>query len=106
MILAEQGPDVPPGTFKDFPSILVAELRRVAETDEDGRYAFRVGPGTHVLRGPQVASEPSPQHYLEVKAGQDIEQDFSLPRADRPWGPSAASCGPGNPTGRRLPARS
>ena len=45
VMLSEQGPAVPKGTFPEQPTPLIEASLRIVDTDADGRYAFRVGPG-------------------------------------------------------------
>ena len=83
--LVEQGPVVPPGVVANQPDDLMAEFNRLAETDEDGRYAFRVAPGTYRISGLYVSSEGVPDEELKVVAGQEVEWDFKLSREGPSW---------------------
>jgi hypothetical protein len=86
VMLTEQGPAVPPGTFKDQPPNPVFNVFvRICDTDEDGRYAFRVAPGGYQLTGPQLPGNQTAPDDLTVVAGRDIERGFHLPRDDWPW---------------------
>jgi RNA polymerase sigma factor (sigma-70 family) len=88
VVLAEQGPVVPPGTLKDQPpNDVFNALTRICDTDEAGRYAFRVAPGTYQLRGPSLPGSPIPGDDLTIVAAQGIERNFSLPRDVRLWKP-------------------
>jgi hypothetical protein len=88
VILTEQGPVVPPGTFKDQPpNDVVNAFVRICDTDEEGRYAFRVAPGTYQLRGPILPGSPDSPEDLKIVAAQGIERNFSLPRDSRLWKP-------------------
>lgn len=51
------------------------ELVRWAETDRDGRYELRLGPGRYRFQGPT----PSPEEQLIVEAEAEIVRDFHLP---------------------------
>jgi hypothetical protein len=84
-MLIEQGPEVQPGLFRDQPAGQMHWFQRVADTDEDGRYAFRVWPGTYELRGPNLPAEPSHEEELEIFNGQEVERNLHLSRDDRPW---------------------
>ncbi len=84
VMLTERGSDVPPGQFKNQARPLNDEFMRVADTDENGRYAFRVGPGRYQLDGPGRPGDRSEPIELEIVAGRDVERDFHLPRDDRP----------------------
>ena len=83
--LDEEGPAIPPGTFKNQPAGLNDAFQRIADTDEDGRFAFRVGPGSYRLRGPHIPGVRDGTLDLKVVAGQQYERNFSLPRDNRPW---------------------
>ncbi len=85
VMLTERGPEVPPGKFKDQAMPLNDTFMRVADTYEDGRYAFRVGPGTYQLTGPGQRGDEFKPIDLKIVAGRDVERDFHLPRDDRPW---------------------
>ena len=85
VMLVEHGPAVPPGTLKNQPNPLTDATNRVADTDPDGRYSFRVGPGDYELIGP---SQPGAERFsarLKVAGSQQIQRDFSLRRIERPW---------------------
>ena len=84
VMLSEQGPAVPGGTLINQPENLIDGATRIADTDSDGRYAFRVAAGNYGLIGPRepgsdIASEP-----LKVEEGQDFQRDFQLERLVRP----------------------
>jgi RNA polymerase sigma factor (sigma-70 family) len=86
VMLTERGPAVPPGTFKHQPPNPVFNVfERICDTDEDGRYAFRVAPGGYQLTGPWLRGNQPARDDLTVVAGRDVERDFHLPRDDRPW---------------------
>jgi hypothetical protein len=86
IILTERGPAVPPGTFKDQPpNALFDAFMRIADTDDDGRYAFRVAPGPYELAGPRVPGDQYAPIRLTVDAGREFERSFHLPRDDSPW---------------------
>jgi len=88
VVLAEHGPVVPPGTFKDQPpNDVFNAFSRICDTDEEGRYAFRVAPGNYQLRGPSLPGAPVPGEDLTIVAAQGIERNFSLPRDFRLWKP-------------------
>ncbi len=84
VILYERGPAVPDGTLVDQPAKLRDSALRVADTDSDGRYAFRVGPGEYELTGPREPGVETPSEPIKVVAGQDFQRDFQLPRPVRP----------------------
>jgi RNA polymerase sigma factor (sigma-70 family) len=92
VMLYEQGPAVPDGTLVDQPAPLRDAAMRVADTDSDGRYAFRVGPGEYQLTGPgpgPVSRGPdggdrTPSERLKVRDEQEIRKDFQLARQLRP----------------------
>ena len=82
---------------------LMEGLTRIADTDQDGRYAFRVVRGVYAFRGPNERGVNGAFEQIKVGDGQDIEKDFrvsrsSLPRrtlrgvirSDRPDGPPIA----------------
>ncbi len=85
VMLDEEGPAIPPGTFKNQPAGLNDAFQRIADTDDDGRFAFRVGPGSYRLRGPHIPGGQNETVDLKVVAGQQYERNFSLPRDNRPW---------------------
>ena len=84
VILYERGPAVPDGTLVNQPASLRDSALRVADTDSDGRYAFRVGPGEYELTGPREPGVETPSEPIKVVAGQDFQRDFQLPRPVRP----------------------
>ncbi len=87
LMLHEQGPAVPVGTLVNQPAALLNAAMRVADTDSDGRYSFRVGPGDYRLTGPRspdAAGDPAPSEPLKVGGGQEFVRDFELPRQLRP----------------------
>ncbi len=43
VVLDEEGPAIPPGTFKNQPAGLNDAFQRVTDTDDDGRFAFHHG---------------------------------------------------------------
>lgn len=58
-----------------------SNLMRATETDGDGRYAFRVGPGTYSIKGPtDPAGRDRPAEQLVVIEDQVVEKDFHLRR--------------------------
>ncbi len=76
MRLAEHGPRVPPALGLNG---IAEEFDRFAHSDEDGRFAFRVGPGNYWLIGPATDGwELGQIEPLQVVAGQDVERDFPL----------------------------
>ena len=90
VLLEEHGPSVPPGTLQDQPENLRTAIQHVADTDQDGRYVFRVGPGVFRLTGPYRDGLPLVTAQITVSDGQEIEQ--RLPpaaagsgMADHPW---------------------
>jgi hypothetical protein len=80
--LNEFRPVLPPGAP---PRPLTSGLFRVVDTDEDGRYAFRVAPGVYRLGGPRQPGDRADSEQLTIVDGQDVERNFHLPRDDRPW---------------------
>ncbi len=56
----------------------------VADTDPDGRYAFRVAPGDYVLTPPYELGGNSRVEQLKVGDGQDIERNFRVSRISLP----------------------
>jgi RNA polymerase sigma factor (sigma-70 family) len=86
VMLYEQGPAVPDGTLVNQPKPLRDGAMRVADTDSDGRYAFRVGPADYQLTGPRQPGDggETPSEQLKVRDGQEMRQDFHLPRQVRP----------------------
>jgi RNA polymerase sigma factor (sigma-70 family) len=86
VMLYEQGPAVPERTLVNQPSSLHDGAMRVADTDSDGRYAFRVGPGDYQLTRPRQAGDDgeTPSEQLKVRDGQEIGRDFQLARQVRP----------------------
>jgi hypothetical protein len=83
--LVEQGPAIPPGLLPARFAGMEEELIRYADTDEDGRFAFRVGPGTYMLSGPYVPGELGRQEQLTIVAGRDVERNFGVPGEEPPW---------------------
>jgi RNA polymerase sigma factor (sigma-70 family) len=83
--LVEKGPAIPPKLLPVPYAGMEDELPRFAVTDEDGRYAFRVAPGTHVLNGPVALWEQPRQEELKIAAGEEIERNFSIPGEEPPW---------------------
>ena len=82
--LIEQGPAVPDGTFADQPRpVLFESAQRVAGTDSQGRYAFRVGPGNYEVSGPSEPGERTPTETLKVGDGEEIRRDFRISRLRR-----------------------
>ena len=55
------------------------QMVRWASTDEQGNYAFFVGPGKYVLRGP----DNSPNREFSITAEKSLSFDFHAPRPDR-----------------------
>ena len=90
--LAEQGPAIPPGLPVPVDSPACKSSVRFAETDEDGRYAFRVGPGTHLPQRPRCKVEPGRQDISDRRRDR-FERNFRCPR-DRPWDTVRGTCGP------------
>jgi RNA polymerase sigma factor (sigma-70 family) len=84
VILDEQGSIVAAGAIADRNDRFVESLMRVVETEGDGRYAFRVGPGGYGLRGPSEPLGPRrSEEQFSVAEGQVIEKDFHLRRQVR-----------------------
>ncbi len=82
--LNEQGALVPAGTIAGQRSALVESFMHVVDTDGDGRYAFRVGPGGYGLLGPREPGVPrQSEERLGVVEGQVIEKDYHLRRVVR-----------------------
>jgi RNA polymerase sigma factor (sigma-70 family) len=84
VMLFEKGPAVPKGTLIDQPADLSDGATRVADTDSDGRYAFRVGPGEYHLSGPSEPGVNAKSERIKVGDGQDFQRDFKLARLVRP----------------------
>ena len=85
LLLVEQGPAVPPKTLPNQPGALNDAFMHAADTDELGRYAFRVGAGVYELTGPR---QPGPDVHSErhtIADGQVIERSFAMPRVIQPW---------------------
>jgi hypothetical protein len=78
--LREDRPALPPGAP---PRRLTSAFLRIADTDEDGRYAFRVAPGVYRLYVPGPPDNRAEAVELTV-ADRDIQRNFHLPRDDRP----------------------
>ncbi len=74
--LVEEGRTVPAGTFKDQVQDQLEMMNRFVETDESGRYAFRIAPGNYELNGPFL--QPMGNEMLTVVAGQEIERNFDV----------------------------
>jgi hypothetical protein len=86
VMLTEYGPAVPPGTFKDQPTGGGSNaFTRIADTDEGGRYAFRVAPGGYQLMGPRLPGDRSAPDDLTIVAAQEVRRDFHLARDYRLW---------------------
>ena len=85
VLLVEQGPLVPKRALKDQPDDLRDVFLRVADTDQDGRYAFRVAAGSFELTGPRQEGAESVPETLNVGNEREIERNFRLARAVRPW---------------------
>ena len=56
------------------------ELDRWTETDADGRYAIRVGPGRYVLANNEV---PSHRREITVKSEETVETDLKIDALNR-----------------------
>ena len=84
VILYEQGPAIPKGTLIDQPENSSDGATRVADTDSDGRYAFRVGPGEYQLRGPSEPGGRGEEERIKVGASQNFRKDFQIARLVRP----------------------
>jgi RNA polymerase sigma factor (sigma-70 family) len=84
VMLFEQGPAVPKGTLIDQPANLSDGATRVADTDSDGRYAFRVGPGEYQLSGPHEPGGRPETERIKVGDSQDFRKDFQVARLVRP----------------------
>jgi RNA polymerase sigma factor (sigma-70 family) len=85
VMLVEQGPSVPKGTLKDQPENLSQTCLRIADTDADGRYAFRVGPGDYQLTGPSESGTNVIPQQIRIGDATDIVRDFHVRRLRRPW---------------------
>jgi RNA polymerase sigma factor (sigma-70 family) len=83
--LSEQGPEVPIGTFPQQPAPLNEASLRIVDTDSDGRYAFRVGPGEYELTGPGLHGPGTKPEHLKVADEKDITRDFQSSQGSRPW---------------------
>lgn len=57
---------------------------RVAETDHNGHYEFRVGPGVYWLMGPAPPGGDSSSDLLQARNGQDIERNLRLASVSLP----------------------
>ncbi|MEW4570926.1 sigma-70 family RNA polymerase sigma factor [Tautonia sp. JC769] len=75
----------------------IHEFRRWAETDADGRYSFRVGPGKYKL----IGLFNSRRFELEIEDQEVIENDFSINPPD-PVVPLLGSVRIGSPDGEPL----
>jgi Carboxypeptidase regulatory-like domain len=84
-MVVEQGAAVPPGLLPPLFAGMEEELVRYAETDEAGRFALRVGPGTYTISGPNVPGQQEVQERPTIIAGKDVERDFTVPAEKRPW---------------------
>ncbi len=84
VMISEQGPAVPDRTLIDQPTNLSDAATRVADTDSDGRYAIRVGPGHYQLTGPRSPGVETESEQIKVGDGQDFQRDFHLARQVRP----------------------
>ena len=84
VMLFEQGPAVPKGTLIDQPANLRDGATRVADTDSDGRYAFRVGPGDYQLSGPREGGVHAEAERIKVGEAQNFRRDFQVARLVRP----------------------
>lgn len=85
VLLTAHGPAIPPKTFTDQPPNPVFNaFMRVADSDEDGRYVFRVAPGEYELIGPRPPGDPMAKQTIKVADGQEFGLDIHLPRDDRP----------------------
>jgi hypothetical protein len=83
-ILIELGPRVPEGKFPAQPSPLEESLMRPTSTDGEGRYAFRVGPGSYLISKPvEIGDVRREEETIEVGEGEVIEKDFQLRRLVR-----------------------
>ncbi len=85
LLLNQQAPIVPRGTLVDQPNDLTGGTMRIADTDSDGRYVFRVAPGSYQLTGPRQPGVEVESESLKVGEVQDLQRDFQLPRLDRPF---------------------
>ncbi len=83
--VVEQGAGIPPGLLSDRFAGLEEDLVRYAETDEAGRYALRVGPGTYTISGPNGPGRQGVPERLTILVGRDVERDFTVPAEERPW---------------------
>ncbi len=84
VMLFEQGPAVPKGTLNDQPADLSDGATRIADTDSDGRYAFRVGPGDYQLSGPREPGGRAETERIKVGDSQNFRKDFQVARLVRP----------------------
>src|SRR5262249_4400654 len=85
VMLHERGAAIPPEALEGRPFGLFDGFLRIADTDEDGRYAFRVGPGAYQITWPRGPGDRARPEDLTIVAGQEVERDYSLSRDDRPW---------------------
>jgi hypothetical protein len=83
--LVEKGPAIPPKLLPVPYAGLEDELPRFAYADEDGRYAFRMAPGTYVLTGPVAPGEQPHGNELKIAAGVEIERNLTIPADEPPW---------------------
>ncbi len=100
VLLVEQGPLVPRRALKDQPDNLRDVFLRVADTDQDGRYAFRVAAGSYELTGPRQEGAESVPEKLNVGNEREIERNFRLAARSGRGGPCAELCVPGSLAGR------
>ena len=84
VMLFEQGPAIPKGTLIDQPANSSDGATRVADTDSDGRYAFRVAPGEYQLSGPREAGGRAETERIKVGDSQNFRKDFQVARLVRP----------------------
>ncbi len=83
--LVENGPAIPPKLLPVPFAGMEDELTRFADTDEDGRYAFRVATGGYLITGPVAPGEQPRQDELKIATGQEVERNFTIPDAEPPW---------------------
>jgi hypothetical protein len=83
VILVERGPAVPDGTLVNQPRPLSESATRVFDTDSDGRFAFRVGPGNYELARPGEPGVEAAAEHLKVGEGEEIQRDFRISRSLR-----------------------
>ena len=79
--LTERGASVPAATFPGQANPLEDGLMRVADTDGEGRFALRVGPGSYQIAGPAEPGGQRSSESIVIGDGQVIEKDYHLRRS-------------------------